>query len=42
MDGIARDIKDNHNAAETIQQANKNVYRQTKELASQIQRFDMA
>lgn len=42
MDSIAHDIKDNHNATQSIQMANKNVHHQTKELASQIQRFDMA
>lgn len=41
MDIIAHDIKDNHNATQSIQTANKNVHHQTNELAQQIQRFDI-
>lgn len=42
MDIIAHDIKDNHSATQSIQMANKNVHHQTKELANQIQGFDVA
>ncbi|AWX98982.1 hypothetical protein A8139_02450 [Marinomonas primoryensis] len=42
MDSIAHDIKDNHLATQSIQMANKNVHHQTKELADQIQRFDVS
>jgi methyl-accepting chemotaxis protein len=42
MDIIAHDIKDNHIATQSIQMANKNVHHQTKELANQIQGFDVA
>jgi len=42
MDIIAHDIKDNHLATQSILMANKNVHHQTKELANQIQRFDVA
>lgn len=42
MDIVAHDIKDNHAATQSIQTANKNVHDQTKELADQIQGFDIA
>ena len=41
MDIIAQDIKDNHDANQSIQMANKNVHHQTNELAQQIQGFDI-
>lgn len=42
MDIIAHDIKDNYDATQSIQMANKNVHHQTNELAQQIQRFDVS
>lgn len=42
MDIIAKEIKDNHKATESIQEGNKNVHLQTQVLAKHIQGFELS
>ncbi|WP_394180574.1 methyl-accepting chemotaxis protein [Marinomonas posidonica] len=42
MDIIAQEIKENHFATESIQSANDNIHQQTKQLAKQIQGFELS
>ncbi|AEF53094.1 methyl-accepting chemotaxis protein [Marinomonas posidonica] len=42
MDIIAQEIKENHHATESIRSANDNIHQQTKQLAKQIQGFELS